>query len=166
MDLSFAISSACTQTPNKKLGSSAENLRPYHKRHRECGIDFAPNEYGGGAVFSKASQHTRSSKRELSVAILQASRQLHDEAALMPFAENTFAFQDDCEVEVFLKQIVLHQAHAIRSIVLAPRVYGQVLPMSPSRPTARMLLSKLKGLGDCGPSRANSKRESIGNRRS
>jgi len=129
-----------------KIDSPARTLRPYHKRHQKCGIDFAPNEYGGGAVPNQASQHIFASNKELSVAILQASRQSHDEAALIPFAENTSAFQDDCEIEVFLKQILLYQAQAIRSIVLAPRVYGHVLPMSASKITAKMLLSKLKGL--------------------
>ncbi|KAK4542691.1 hypothetical protein LTR36_006263, partial [Oleoguttula mirabilis] len=71
--------------------------------------------------------------------ILQVSREIHQEAALLPYLDNTFAFASLQTLMSFLKKLVPAQARAIRTITLVDP--EGVLPGLP-----QLVHSRLTGL--------------------
>ncbi|CAK3996061.1 Hypothetical predicted protein [Lecanosticta acicola] len=67
----------------------------YHSTHQDC-----DNTTQAGPAF----------------ALLQMCRQVHAETALLPFALNTFAFDDTEEVEFFIKRLIPKQGRAVQHI--------------------------------------------------
>lgn len=65
--------------------------------------------------------------KPLSLSLLLACRQIHDEAALLPFSSNAFVFGNDGIVADFLKKVGPQQSGAIRNIVLTHRLEGPLL---------------------------------------
>lgn len=55
---------------------------------------------------------------DLHLGVLQVCRQIHQEAALLPYQDNTFSTWDPDSLTMFLKVLLPAQARAIRSIVL------------------------------------------------
>ncbi|KAK5684980.1 hypothetical protein LTS10_003055 [Elasticomyces elasticus] len=60
----------------------------------------------------------RMSKIEISFELLQVCRQLHREAALVPFTSNHFVFRSGRSLENFVRSILLPQARAVRHATL------------------------------------------------
>ncbi|KAF2768554.1 hypothetical protein EJ03DRAFT_352091 [Teratosphaeria nubilosa] len=78
----------------------------------------------------------------LSLQLLQTSRSIHQEAALIPYKHNVFSFQSVFNLSNFLKEIVLAQSSAIENITMVDTV-GRMLP---SKTVAKLLETKLRGL--------------------
>ncbi|KAK5128873.1 hypothetical protein LTR85_000206 [Meristemomyces frigidus] len=85
----------------------------------------------------------RAANSQLPLSLLRASRQVHQEAALIPYQHNTFAFVHFNTVGPFLKTLVPAQARAIEQLTVADT--DALTPYT--NPTfAKLLRSKLKGL--------------------
>jgi hypothetical protein len=86
------------------------------------------NSKGCGSIDAHSIQHVAcdpetNSVERLQLAVLRACRQIHQEAALVPFSSNIFAFDDRPCFEQFLKKVLLGQARALRHIVFDLKYY-------------------------------------------
>ncbi|KAK5738469.1 hypothetical protein LTR17_005997 [Elasticomyces elasticus] len=84
---------------------------------------------------------SRTLEVELGLSVLKSCRQVHQEAALLPFANNHFYFSCGAAVINFVRYILLHQARTIRSMSL---VIGHRFDYLYT--ARRLLKSKLRGL--------------------
>ncbi|KAK3631017.1 hypothetical protein LTR56_015982 [Elasticomyces elasticus] len=50
--------------------------------------------------------------------VLRACRQIHQEAAILPYAENVFAFASNDDLDFFLDTIIVEQARALQRLVV------------------------------------------------
>ena len=80
--------------------------------------------------------------RRLNLSVLGVCRQIHREAALIPYEANVFSLQSPCTVEPFLSALVSAQARAVRNLTLSRvgtyRLVGD----------RRLIGRKLRGLRD------------------
>ena len=68
-------------------------------------------------------QECRSSwNSEKRLDVLRACRQIHQEAALLPFSENSFCFTSGRALHIFLKATIPQQVRAIKSISIATQL--------------------------------------------
>lgn len=81
----------------------SEEHDSYWVRHKACG---------------SRQKLVRTADMQLATNILQVCREIHAEAALIPFQDNTFSFSEMGAVEPFLREIVPAQARAIQAITL------------------------------------------------
>ncbi|KAK5684858.1 hypothetical protein LTS10_002933 [Elasticomyces elasticus] len=86
---------------------------------------------------------SRTLETELGLPVLKTCRQVHREAALLPFANNHFYFSCGAAVIHFVRYILLHQARTIRSLSL---VIGHRFDYLHA--ARHLLKSKLRGLRD------------------
>lgn len=85
----------------------------------------------------------------LHLGVLQVCRQIHKEAALLPYKENTFAFQTMRDMEPFLKALFPAQAHAIsRMVVDTTFAYFLTTNAHATKTYARLMQTRLRGLSD------------------
>lgn len=89
-----------------KAKNQVEPQSSYSQRHLLCGPLAIPGD------------------EQLPISILQTCRQIHQEAALLPFTDNTLSFRSGQALEAYVKSILLFQARAIRSITFAPKLYA------------------------------------------
>ncbi|KAK5684859.1 hypothetical protein LTS10_002934 [Elasticomyces elasticus] len=84
---------------------------------------------------------TTSTGLELSLQLLKVCRQIHQEAALLPFAENHFSFATTTAFDDFIRHILLSQARTLQhiSLVVDPSTFNL-------HPARQLLKSKLQGL--------------------
>ncbi|KAK5703713.1 hypothetical protein LTR97_002726 [Elasticomyces elasticus] len=84
---------------------------------------------------------SRTLEVELGLSILKSCRMIHQEAALLPFADNHFYFSSGAAVINFVRYILLHQARTIRSMSLVMGHRFDYLYAA-----RHLLKSKLRGL--------------------
>ncbi|KAK5727805.1 hypothetical protein LTR17_012463 [Elasticomyces elasticus] len=84
---------------------------------------------------------TTSTGLELGLPLLHTCRQVHQEAALLPFAENHFSFATTAAFDDFIRLVLLHQARTLQhiSLVVDPSTFNL-------HPARQLLKSKLQGL--------------------
>ncbi|GAB7359509.1 hypothetical protein MBLNU230_g6154t1 [Neophaeotheca triangularis] len=73
---------------------------------------------GSGLTTADVAESTVPSAGRLSLALLHACRQIHQEAALLPFVDNTFSFPTDISVKAFSMTLIREQARAVLSLTL------------------------------------------------
>ncbi|KAK5738468.1 hypothetical protein LTR17_005996 [Elasticomyces elasticus] len=107
----------------------ASQTKDYRKQHSD--IHKACIDHKSGTATSL----------ELSLELLQVSRQIHQEAALLPFAENHFSFATTAAFDDFIQHILLSQARTLQhiSLVVDPPTFNL-------HPARQLLKSKLQGL--------------------
>lgn len=98
----------------------------YLSRHRNCTLARLPS--------------SEKAFGPLNLSALKVCRQIHQEAALLPYQENSFAFLRLIDVESFVKALIPTQARAIRDVVLWPHA-----PYTKSGFTT-LVTKKLQGL--------------------
>ncbi|EMC92089.1 hypothetical protein BAUCODRAFT_151541 [Baudoinia panamericana UAMH 10762] len=106
---------------NEGLGTS-EGFKLYSDRHSDCSLD--------GEL-----------RNPLPVQILATCRQIHQEAALLPFHQNHFEFAVFADIAWFAKTLFPAQTHAIRSVVLS-----HAHSMYYTSTFDKLVKSKLRGL--------------------
>ncbi|KAK3651651.1 hypothetical protein LTR56_005459 [Elasticomyces elasticus] len=86
-------------------------------------------------------KRTTSTGLELGLPLLEICRQVHQEAALLPFAENHFSFATTAAFDDFIRLVLLHQARTLQhiSLVVDPPTFNL-------HPARQLLKSKLQGL--------------------
>ncbi|KAK4556800.1 hypothetical protein LTR86_006371 [Recurvomyces mirabilis] len=82
------------------------------------------------------------SQRLLPTAILQVCRQIHEEAALLPFRGNIFAAASLTSLATFAQHLLMEQARAIIEIV----VYTHDTPDPSTKTMAKTLITRLRGV--------------------
>jgi len=114
---------------HNELTGAPEVFGRYHDRHVDCHLDVY--------------RYSTSIKRQkLNLAALATSRQVHKEAALLPYKLNTFAFYFPRCIYPFLRALVQAQARAIEDITVHATEYR----VSTLQKVARVRLDGLKRL--------------------
>ncbi|KAK5741470.1 hypothetical protein LTR17_003905 [Elasticomyces elasticus] len=109
-------------TRHNELDGSTQCFQSYWDRHRHC--------YAGGAT----------KKATLPMAVLRTCRQIHQEAALLPFQLNEFSFSQLENLAPFLQSLFQAQARAIESLIL--QIYRPYHTIT----LKNLIKSKLRGL--------------------
>ncbi|KAK5138521.1 hypothetical protein LTR08_000108 [Meristemomyces frigidus] len=107
-------------------GTQGEEMKDYAVRHAVCLQEDLPVK-----------------NSTIPVAVFRACRQIHQEAALLPYKHNTFAFQYLWDAVPFLQSLFSAQARAIEKLHLVPK--GMYYDYS-TKTCAKLLRGKLKGL--------------------
>ncbi|KAK5701337.1 hypothetical protein LTR17_022667 [Elasticomyces elasticus] len=114
---------------NLKADKETIRFRTYQIHHARC---RPANKY---VVEDKA-------ESRLHLNALRACRQIHQEAAILPYAENVFAFASNDDLDFFLDTVILEQARALQRIVIAHSDQGSDDPPL----DVKFLKSKLQNL--------------------
>ncbi|KAK4888030.1 hypothetical protein LTR27_013019 [Elasticomyces elasticus] len=91
---------------NVKGDKETIRFRTYQSHHADC----RP---------AKNSGIKGNAERRIHLDVLGACRQIHQEAAILPYAENVLAFTSKDSLTYFLDTIILEQARALQRIVIA-----------------------------------------------
>ncbi|KAK3678722.1 hypothetical protein LTR78_001175 [Recurvomyces mirabilis] len=108
-----------------------KDLYPERDLYAKCHADCTP---GRGAHYD--------SGRRLSTAILQVCRQIHEEAALLPFHGNIFAAASLTSLASFAQHLLMEQARAIVEIV----IYTHETYDPNTKTMAKTLVTRLRGV--------------------
>jgi len=116
---------------NIKAGNRQQIMQD-HPLHVDCFVLHKPAKIG------------------LTLSLLLACRQIHQEAALLPFATNNFVFQSYSALRIFLRRLVTGQARQIASISILLDMITSLrkkrLNLSSHDPLRTLIQSKLTGL--------------------
>ncbi|KAK4957651.1 hypothetical protein LTR10_005618 [Elasticomyces elasticus] len=113
----------------EKADKATMHFRAYQNHHMRC---RPANQY---VVEDKAVSR-------LHLNALRTCRQIHQEAAILPYAENVLAFASNNSLDYFLDTVVLEQARALQRIVIARSDQGSYDPPL----DVKFLKSKLQNL--------------------
>lgn len=94
---------------------------------------------------STSAQVVKPQLNRLSLSILQTCREIHQEAALLAYSDNTFTFGDVCVLTDFLGCLTLAQARSVRSLVVLNR-FGHRSTVPVRSRFARLVETRLTGL--------------------
>ncbi|KAK5174713.1 uncharacterized protein LTR77_001795 [Saxophila tyrrhenica] len=100
----------------------------YWERHRHCTPHYVNL------------QKVQNPSHKASLALLETCRQIHSEAALLPFLKCNFAFEFFADVPIFMKRLLVIQQKAIRSITFPYMTHV------PTHAQQVRILKKLAGL--------------------
>ena len=139
-----------------KTGPTRGVLKPYPERHLKCFIvlrRFQRNWWRDGKLQMHGpttdEHHLEHQHSKLDLGLLLACRQIHREAALIPYVCNTFAFEKGLDLDLFVSQSLLApQRKAIQSIEVSGWLHGYrgIPGVSPS---TIQLLQGLEHLSVC-----------------
>ena len=100
------------------------SLAPYTERHRRCFRtlrEFKQSWWRDGKLQmhgpASSTYHDNHRDSRLDLSLLRVCRQIHEEAALIPYAFNTFAFDEGLDLDLFVSRSLLApQRKAIQSL--------------------------------------------------
>ncbi|KAK5691110.1 hypothetical protein LTR97_011762 [Elasticomyces elasticus] len=116
---------------NVKADKETVRFRAYQNHHAGC-MPANHDDIKGKA------------EHRLHLNVLRACRQIHQEAAILPYAENVLAFTSNSSLDYFFDTLILEQARALQRIVITH--YDRDVPRHDRPLCAKYLESKLKSL--------------------
>ena len=86
---------------------------PYASRHKDCYALFSEDR----SKTTSSAEQQKQARHGLTMNLIQVSRDIHREAALIPYVNNTFAFDEGTELDFFVTKILLApQRAAIKTL--------------------------------------------------